>query len=383
MRCLQLNLAADPNFSDPGELIGRYHTLTGWADALARAGAAVHVVQRFRSDAALVRNGVGYTFVSDGPLGTSHPWRVFARIVQAVARFAPDVVHINGLTFPGTAQAVRASLPSAAIVLQDHSGAMPRRGVWPVSLMRRRRWATAFHAVDAVSFTARALADRWRALGLPADTMILEIPEASTDFESIDRDVARQRTGISGAPVILWVGRLNPNKDPITMLEGYERALETLPAARLWMVTPFGELERGVRHRIAASPQLRTTTTIIGPATREAMPAYLSAADVFVSASHHEGSGYALIEAMACGAIPCVTDIASFQTLTNGCGELWRAGDAAACGAALVRASAGATREARAAVRATFERELSWGAIGRQTHDQYARLLAVRPGARA
>ena len=40
-----------------------------------------------------------------------------------------------------------------------------------------------------------------------------------------------------------------------------------------------------------------------------------SAADLFVVGSHHQGSGYALMEACACGAVPVVTAIPTFRLM--------------------------------------------------------------------
>ena len=35
--------------------------------------------------------------------------------------------------------------------------------------------------------------------------------------------------GATGDPLILWVGRLTTNKDPLTVLDGLERALPQMP----------------------------------------------------------------------------------------------------------------------------------------------------------
>jgi glycosyltransferase involved in cell wall biosynthesis len=105
------------------------------------------------------------------------------------------------------------------------------------------------------------------------------------------------------------------------------------------------------------------------------MPAYYSSADVFVSGSRHEGSGYALIESMACGVLPCVTDIPAFRALTHGCGEVWRPGDADECASALLKAASRVSPSERNAVRAVFTRQLSWDVLGRQTIAAYRRLL--------
>ena len=39
--------------------------------------------------------------------------------------------------------------------------------------------------------------------------------------------------------------------------------------------------------------------------------------DIFISGSHSEGSGYALVEAMHCGCIPVITNIPSFNAITG------------------------------------------------------------------
>jgi len=104
----------------------------------------------------------------------------------------------------------------------------------------------------------------------------------------------------------------------------------------------------------------------------------MRAADCFISGSHRESTGYALIEALACGLPPLVTDIPSFRALTGdgAVGQLWRAGDAPSLCAALLRMRAQATPADRAAVREHFARELSLAALGRKLTAIYADLVA-------
>jgi glycosyltransferase involved in cell wall biosynthesis len=156
-----------------------------------------------------------------------------------------------------------------------------------------------------------------------------------------------------------------------------ELALPALPQARCAMVFQGGELETAVTERIRATPTLTGRVIPIGRVPHNALPSYYSAADVFLSASHHEGSGYALIESMACGVTPCVTDIPAFRALAGECGRRWRVGDARAAATALVDLAAGNQQQARALVRARFERALSWDVIGAQTVGAY-RVLSER-----
>jgi glycosyltransferase involved in cell wall biosynthesis len=103
----------------------------------------------------------------------------------------------------------------------------------------------------------------------------------------------------------------------------------------------------------------------------------MRAADVFVLGSHREGSGFSLIEALACGLPPVVTDIPSFRSLTGtgAVGMLWPCDDARALGAALRAVVAHSGGPMRAAVRAHFDRELSFDALGVKLAAMYQDLL--------
>jgi glycosyltransferase involved in cell wall biosynthesis len=322
---------------------------------------------------------VRYRFIEDGDREVPRPWAPVSRTVEAVAAAHPDIVHVNGLIFPGCVRALRAALPSdTAIVLQDHSGAVPRSLPWPLAPLSAARWHRAFADCDACTFTARDLADRWRGYGLPRDLDIIELPEAGTTLSPLDRDVASRQTGVVGAPAILWVGRLDANKDPFTVLEALTRVLPTLAQARCWMLFDGGSLESDVRARIAAVPALADRVTLVGAVPHERIHEYYSAADVFVSGSHHEGSGYALIEAMACGVTPCVTSIPAFRALAGTAGTTWSAGDADSCAHALLEASRQGQPADRARVRAHFDSHLHWDVIGRQTLRAYVALVEAR-----
>ena len=379
LRIVQLNLAYDAQLATPDELLARYHTLTGWSRALAGAGAHVHVIQRFGADAHVDQDGVRYQFVQDGEAGMPSPWSLLPRIADAVRHAEPDIVHVNGLMFPGVVQALRRSLPlRLAIVLQDHSGFIPRAGSWPLKQRRIDRWREAFTLVDAVTFTSAALSERWHEVGLPDDARILEIPEASTAFSPIDRDTARRRTGIGGSPALLWVGRLDRNKDPMTLLAGIALAVSQVPDYRCWMIYNSEEIEGQVKAFVATSPGLRDRVELLGSIPHDRLHEYYSAADIFVSGSHHEGSGYALIEALACGLTPCVTDIPAFRILTGACGARWPPGNANACAAALVDLAMRDLVTERILNRDHFERTLTWNAIGRQTISAYQALVQRR-----
>jgi glycosyltransferase involved in cell wall biosynthesis len=211
-----------------------------------------------------------------------------------------------------------------------------------------------------------------------ASTQVYEIPESTSRFAPGDRDEARRLTGIAGAPAILWVGHLNVNKDPLTVLAGISAAARELPGLQLYCCFGSAPLLRAVQDRIATDTDLRGRVHLLGRLPHERIELLMRAADIFVLGSHREGSGYSLIEALACGLPPVVTDIPSFRSLTNAgsVGELWPCDDSRALCQALLSIAHRSGSELRAAVRTHFERELSSNALGVKLTAMYADVLA-------
>ena len=87
-----------------------------------------------------------------------------------------------------------------------------------------------------------------------------------------------------------------------------------------------------------------------------------------------------LIDALACGTTPLVTDIPSFRRITGEgeFGALVPVGDAAALAAAIRDWSRRDRPELRRRARAHFEREMSLDAIGGQLRVAYDALRASR-----
>ena len=375
MRIVQANAVYDPTAKTPAALLDLYRTLTEWSTAVARAGADVSVVQRFHTAATLERDGVRYVFVTD----KERPWMSTTgappAFVDAIVQAQADVIHINGLIFPALVAAIRReAIARTAIVVQHHGGEFPIRGAGLVGMLQRRRWRAGLAAATAISFTAAEQAEPWRAAGVLDTGRVIEIIEASTTMREVTRERATTAIGASGSPLILWVGRLTTNKDPLTVLDGLELALPQLPDARVMMVFGDDTLVESVDERVRASALLSARVTLVGRVGHDEMPNYYAAADVFVSGSHSEGSGYALIEAMSAGVIPVVTDIPSFRAIAGDC-ERWAPGDAADLARVLVKTCSADIATQSVAVKSRFERLLSWDAIGAATVREYQALL--------
>jgi glycosyltransferase involved in cell wall biosynthesis len=373
VKLAHVNYVFDPQLRTPRELLDRYHTLTEWSAAVASAGVSVTVVQAFTHDAELTRDGVHYRFrATGGPrsqrIGSMH---------AAILACNPDVVHVNGLDVPLQAWRLRRRLaPSSALVVPDH-GTLPPAVRSPLATVRRALMSP----VDGFLFTARAQARPWLDAGFIGHAALVhEVLEASTSFVPVARTAARASTGISGTPAVLWVGRLDDNKDPLTVLDAVDELMQVFPAATLTMIFSEDRLLSAVSARVTGSERLRRGVRLVGRVGRDRMAAFYSAADLFVLGSRRESTGYAVVEACACGLTPVVTGIPSFRTITGdgSVGRHWVAGDAATCAAALIAAARSDLERDRLRVRAHFEAHVSWSAVGSRARTIYERAIEER-----
>jgi glycosyltransferase involved in cell wall biosynthesis len=183
-----------------------------------------------------------------------------------------------------------------------------------------------------------------------------------------------------GDPCFLWTGRLDDNKDPLTALAAFERAALELRDGdpRLWCCFGKSPLLDVVANRINGSAVLRERVTLLGTRPHVEMESRFRAADFFVQTSHREGSGYSLIESLACGTPPLVTHIAAARRIVGAVGSLTPVGDADALAAAMVEWSKRDRAELRRAARARFESALTYDVIGRELRHAYETLAAAR-----
>lgn len=363
----------DRFLKSPEELLAHYPTLAQWADALVSAGARVSVVQRFHRDADLLRNGVLYRFVrSPHPRFGSMSDRA-GQVNRAVAALKPDVVHAHGIGFARQAAGIKTLLPDVPILLQDHANLPAYR--WPSRVTLR----AAMRAIDAVSFTVRQQRVPWQDAGIiPVDKQLLLLPEGTSTFQMCAREEARERTGYFGHPVCLWVGRLNANKDPLTVLKGFGATLSLLPNALLLMVYGADDLLPQVQEWLRHHPRTAARVLLLGRLPHEALEDLYNSADLFLLGSDYDGgSGYSVLEALSCGVVPIITDIPSFRAVTNNgqFGGLWPVGDSEAMAHRLLDWHARLTPHMPRQIRAYFDQNHSLEAMGAQAVAAYRDLL--------
>ncbi len=372
-----LNHAYDPQYSTPTALLNRYTSLTGWAEALRARGWNVSVLQRYGENAHVVRHEIQYFFVADAFPPTLRFWQIPVSLHHRAAQLNPDIVHFNGLIFPLQLRHLAGILSRVPIIAQHHAE-RPGRG-W-----RRLLQQAGLRRAAAFLFVSHAQAHVFRKAGLIRTTQpVFEVMEGSTPFERQSRGEARQATGFTGNPQFLWVGRLIPLKNPLVVLEGFSRLVQRHPHARLAMIYHDAPMLADVKDKIERAPLLQRTVTLVGQVPHPMIETYLSSSDYFVLGSSYEGSGYAVAEAMACGVVPLVTDIASFRMMTNSgtIGAIWEVGSAESMAASAEQLLQKAWLEESTRAHRYFQEHLSYSAIGRDAEMAYNAVVAARKAA--
>lgn len=362
----QISFFSDPQGRAPAQLLQDWPTVPMLAEAAAQAGANVSVIQACAQTQRIGRAGIDYHFLPCD--------REPALLGELLARLRPEVLHVQGLGFAREVLQLRRVLaPGLPLVLQDRADRPPRRP-W-----QWLQWRRALAAAQGLMFCSLEQAEPWRRRGLIGGrTRIYELPGASCRFRPQSREAARRATGLAGDPCLLWVGHLDANKDPLTVLDGVALAVERLPQLRLWCCFGRAPLLSAVQARVARDPRLAGRVHLLGAQPHERIETLMAAADFLVQGSHRESTGYSVLEALACGLPPLVTDIPAFRALTRHAGgtagSLWTPGRPGLLTDALLRQMAEPPAQRRAAARACFEAQGSPAALGRKLLAAYADL---------
>ncbi len=134
-------------------------------------------------------------------------------------------------------------------------------------------------------------------------------------FSPMDRADARSALGIEEQNVLLYVGRIEPLKGLDILLQAV-RLLERGERLRVLIVggSPGSDSELDRLKKLAAELGIGGSVTFTGSIPQRELPAYYSAADVFVLPSYAESFGLAALEAMACGTPVVVSRVGGLKS---------------------------------------------------------------------
>jgi glycosyltransferase involved in cell wall biosynthesis len=283
------------------------------APRLRDAGIDVHVVTRRypgMTPFALVDGVPVHRLASPGPkLVASLAFTAGA--VERIRRLQPHVIHAHELLSPSTIAVAAGRLTATPIVVKVLISGEVRYlrderpfGAQRMALLRRQvdAFVTISKDIDAELAASGVPAGRRRFIPNGVDTH--RFRPASDEV----RLAARRAIGAGPGPTLVYVGRLEPQKNLLQLVEVFARVREHVPGAHLLLAGQGSQ--HGLLHE-RAGPGVRLLGAV------DDVTHLLAAADAFVLPSWREGLSNALLEAMACALPVVVTSVGGAAELVE------------------------------------------------------------------
>jgi glycosyltransferase involved in cell wall biosynthesis len=209
--------------------------------------------------------------------------------------------------------------------------------------------------------------------GFPADrTVLFPWGVDLQRFVPGQAGVFRTSLGWQDAFVVLSLRSWEPLYGVDVLVRGFARAAQQAPGLRLQLLSGGSQVD-AIR-AILEQYNVLDRVHFAGQIGQEDLPLYYHAADLYVSASHSDGSSVSLMEALACGVPALVSDIpGNREWLANSpAGWIFPDGDDQAVTDGIIKAYQHRTelQPMRNAARALAEKHANWP-------ENFKRLLAA------
>ena len=307
MKIIFVSYVHTPDYKNPAEWLEHIKFYTGVLQALAKKHEVISI-ELIDFEGEYVQNFVHYRFKR-----ISKPELYFPiKLHHFIKATKPDVVIVHGLHFSFQIIQLRMVLGKyVKIIAQHHAEA-------PFKRFRKPLQQLADKYIKAYLFASKEIGIEWVEKGnLASAAKIFEVMEVSSTFYPLEREKISKGLNITKTLTFLWVGRLNNNKDPLTVVKAFLQFSLVFPSAKLFMIYQSEELLPDISNLIDKYPIDKCSITLIGKVPHQDLLYWYNNSDFIISGSKYEGSGTAVCEAMSCGCIPIVTDIPAFRMITN------------------------------------------------------------------
>ncbi|MDH5507138.1 MAG: glycosyltransferase family 4 protein [Anaerolineae bacterium] len=240
--------------------------------------------------------GQGPARLQDGP-------RLLSSLRKVLRKIKPDILHAGPLQTVGLLAALSGFHPLVSMswgsdLLQD------------ADKNKRYRWATRTVLKRSQILVGDCDAVRHKAVSLGfASERIVTFPWGVdlAHFSPGPESGLRRRAGWEDAFVLLHLRSWEPVYGVDVAARAFVQAAQQRPELRLFLLGG-GSLGPQIR-RILEQGQVLDRVNFGGQVSQAGLPDYYRAADLYLSASHSDGSSVSLMEALACGLPALVSDI--------------------------------------------------------------------------
>ncbi len=281
------------------------HAISFYPPSAALDRVKLHVLRPRTADAAGARGGAGATASSRLPAGLMrlvHGARYrLAGLRRVLDEIAPDVFHAHFVVEHGFYGALAGVRPFVVTAWGSDVLVEPRRD--PVSKLIAR-WT--LRRADLVTSNNAYMADLIAALGAPRSRIEVVTLGADRYFmERRDASVNVRGRAPGGAPCVLSTRAHEPLYNVGEIIDAYAEVARSRPDARL-VVAHGGSLTPALQRRAHDVPG---RVEFLGFIDRAELRDAMTGAEVFVSVPSSDGTSVALLQAMAAGCFPIVSDL--------------------------------------------------------------------------
>jgi len=309
------------------------------------------------------------------PVGWRDYPRLLADLRRVIRRLQPDVIHAGPIQSAAFLAALSGFHPLVSMSWGSDLLLDADRSAW-------MRWVTRFtlRRTTVLAADCRTVLEKAAQFGFPPQRVVLfpwgvELAR----FQPGRADAFRARRGWQDAFVVLSLRTWEPLYGVDVVARGFARAARQNPRLRLLLLG--GGSQAGLIRSIFEQEGVQEQVFFGGQVNGDDLPQYYQAADLYVSASHSDGSSVSLMEALASGLPVLVSDIPSNREwITPGReGWLFADGDDRALSEGILRAAGQpeGLKEMRLAARRLAEERANWQVNFQRLLDAYQLALEI------